>query len=57
MSSRVRIAQQKSLYSIPEKSGSSAISCAIPTVKGFRKALEKPTLAATYTISIPRKAS
>ena len=57
MSSRVRIAQQKSLYSIPEKSGSSAISCAIPTVKGFRKALEKPTLAATYTINIPRKAS
>ena len=42
---------------MPEKSGKSAIPCAIPTVNGFRKALEKPMLDATYTISIPMKAS
>ena len=33
------------------------MSCAIPTVNGFRKAAEKPMLDATYTMSIPIRAS
>ena len=47
VSNTVRMAQQKMRYPMPEKRGRSAIPCAIPTVKGFRKALEKPMLDAT----------
>ena len=56
-SKAVRMNQQTRRYPIPEKRGRSAIPWAIPTVKGFRKALEKPTLEATYTMSMAMKAS
>ena len=53
----VSMAQQISLYPIPEKSGSPDISWAMPTVKGLRKAAEKPMLDATYTTRRPVMAS
>ena len=53
----MRISQHIVLYSIPEKRGSSDISCAIPIVNGFSIAPANPTCAATYTMHTPVKSS
>ena len=55
---RARYDQLGSSYKQWEQNGgSSAIPCAMPTVNGFKKALEKPILEATYTMSSPMMAS
>ena len=49
----VSTSQQNIRYSNPENNGRSDKPCAMPIVKGFSTAPEKPIWAATYTMHSP----
>ena len=49
----VAIAQTIIRNPIPEKTGTPAMPCAIPTLKGFRNAAAKPTCEPTKGMATP----